>query len=201
MTLKRDRPINRLEAIDAYRRFLWALGYDIENHECTSAEASGKSTPTRAVDALIEFLAKGQEHVAFTTFPSEGAEGMVTITHIQFASMCAHHVLPYVGFAHVGYVPNGRVCGLSKVVRVVDHYAHRLSIQETLTSKIATFLWEQLEPKGVGVVIEAEHMCMAIRGVERPGHLTVTSDVRGCFEDVAIRSEFLSLVHQSNFRR
>lgn len=155
----------------------------------------------RAVDALVEFLDKGEEHVDFTVFPSEGSTGMVAITHIQFASMCAHHVLPYVGLAHVGYIPDGKVCGLSKVVRVVDHYAHRLSIQEVLTSKIATFLWEQLEPKGVGVVIEAEHMCMAIRGVERPGHVTVTSDVRGCFEDVAVRSEFLGLVQQSSLRR
>uniref|UniRef100_A0A6M3J1L3 GTP cyclohydrolase I n=1 Tax=viral metagenome TaxID=1070528 RepID=A0A6M3J1L3_9ZZZZ len=201
MTIKRTHPVDRLEAIAAYTDFLRAIGYEPEQIEGMCSGPSGRNTAVRAVDALLEFFEKEQEFFSFTTFPAEGARGMVAVTHIRFVSMCAHHILPFVGEAHVGYIPDKLVCGLSKIVRVVDHYAHRPSIQEILTDKIATFLWEQLQPKGVGVVVEAEHMCMAIRGVERPGHLTVTSDVRGDFEEVAVRNEFLSLVHQSSLRR
>jgi len=200
MTIKPTLGIARGAAIKAYEDFLYALGYKIEEIPAMCSGPSGRNTAERATDAMIEFLSKEQEPFEFTMFPAE-SYGMVTVTHIQFASLCAHHCLPYVGFAHVGYVPKTKVCGLSKVTRIVDHYAHRFSIQETLTAKIATFLWEQLRPIGVGVVIEAEHMCMAIRGVERPGHLTVTSEVRGSFERATVRNEFLSLIHQSSLRR
>lgn len=203
MTIKPERSANRKAAAVAYENFLYALGYDVEEIPAMCSGPSGKNTALRAADAMIEFLSKGQEYVDFTVFPIEDTNpGMVTVTHIQFASMCAHHCLPYTGYAHVGYLPALRVCGISKIVRIVDHYAHRFSIQEDLTSKIATFLMEQLMPVGVGVMIEAEHMCMSLRGVERPGHITVTSLFRGCFdEDVAIRNEFMSLVHQSSLRR
>jgi len=203
MTIKPTLGIARGAAIKAYEDFLYALGYKIEEIPAMCSGPSGKNTAVRAADAMIEFLSKQQEPIDFTVFPVGRGDdpGMVTVTHIQFASICAHHCLPYVGYAHVGYLPWLSVCGISKIVRIVDHYAHRLSIQEDLTSKIATFMWEQLHPHGVGVMIEAEHMCMAIRGVERPGHLTVTSGFRGCFSKVAVRNEFMSLVHQSSLRR
>lgn len=201
MTIKPMRPINRDQAVVGFKEFLCGLGYDLGIEPGMNRLASGRDSAERAVDAYIEFLSKQQEHFEFTTFPSEGSSGMVTVTHIEFASLCEHHLLPYTGFAHVGYIAGGQVCGLSKIVRVVDHYAHRPSIQEVLTSKIATFLWEQLEPQGCGVVIEASHTCMSIRGVERPGHITVTSDVRGCFKQVAVRSEFLALIQQSKSTR
>ena len=194
MTIKPTGSIDRRRALLAYSDFLWALGYDFLEIPSMSQEASGKDTATRHVDAMIEFLTKQQEHFDFTTFDAESVTGMVAITSVEFFSLCAHHVLPYIGRAHVGYLPDGKVCGLSKIVRVVDHYAHRLSIQETLTSKVATFIEEQLKPQGCGVVIEAQHLCMSLRGVERPGHLTVTSDMRGCFQEVAVRQEFMAMI-------
>lgn len=196
MTIKRVAFIDAQTAVHHYREFLRAMGYDLEDPSM-SAEASGKDTATRAVRAYIEFFTKEQEYFPFTKFPNTDTQGMVVVTRIEFASMCAHHFLPYTGVAHVGYLPHESVCGLSKIVRVVDHYSHRPSIQESLTSKIATFLWEQLEPKGCGVVIEATHGCMSLRGVTRPGHMTVTSDVRGCFETPEVRAEFLSLIQQA----
>lgn len=197
MTIKPRRPICREEAIRAYRQFMEALGYDLESEPGFSSVASGKDTAVRAVDAFIEFLTRGQEHFQFTTFPADGTKGMVVITGIEFFSLCSHHMLLYNGVAHVGYLPDKRVCGLSKLVRAVDHYAFRPSIQEDLTSKIATFIEEQLEPKGCGVVIEATHGCMACRGVRRPHHRTVTADVRGVFEETAVRNEFHTLIQQS----
>ena len=181
-------------ATASYRTFLWGLGYEISELPSMNAEASGKDTAERYTDAMIEFLTKQQEHFDFTTFDAEGVTGMIAITNVEFFSLCAHHVLPYIGRAHVGYLPDGKVCGLSKIVRVVDHYAHRLSIQETLTSKVATFIEEQLEPQGCGVVIEAQHLCMSLRGVERPGHVTITSDMRGSFQEVAVRQEFMAMI-------
>lgn len=197
MTIKRTHPINRDRAVSHYNSLLHALGYDTKSDLAMNAEASGRSTAQRAVDAYIEFFSKEQDYFHFTTFTNEGAQGMVVVANIAFSSMCAHHFLPYSGVAHIGYIPESQVCGLSKVVRVVDHYSHRPSIQENLTSKIATFLWEQLQPKGCGVVIRATHSCMSLRGVTRPGHATVTSDVRGCFEAPEVRAEFLSLIQQA----
>lgn len=194
MTIKPTLPIDRERAVLAYKNFLWALGYDFLKLPSMNSLASGKNTAERAVDAVLEFLTKQQEHFGFTTFDAEGVAGMIAITNIEFFSLCAHHVLPYIGRAHVGYLPDGKVCGLSKIVRVVDHYAHRLSIQETLTSKVATFIQEQLKPQGCGVVIEAQHLCMSLRGVERPGHVTITSDMRGCFQEVAVRQEFMAMI-------
>lgn len=194
MTIKPSRPIERNNAISAYEDFLFALGYDVEEISAMCSGPSGKNTAMRAADAMIEFLSKEQEPFDFTVFPSEGVEGMVALANVEFFSLCAHHALPYFGRAHVGYLPNGKVCGLSKIVRIVDHYSHRFSIQEALTSKIATFMEEQLEPQGCGVVIEATHLCMSMRGVSRPGHMTVTSDMRGCFKDTATSAEFIALI-------
>ena len=121
---------------------------------------------------------------------------MVILRNIPFYSMCEHHFLPFHGEAHVGYIPDGRVVGISKLARVVEGFARRPQIQEQLTSQIAEAIMEGLKPDGVAVVIEAEHLCMTMRGVQKPGAKMVTSAMRGDFRQSAVtRSEFLSLVH------
>ena len=194
MTIKPIASIDREIAIYHFRGLLQSLGYAWRGEPGMNAVASGKDTAERAVDAYLEFFAQHQDYVNFTTFPADGTTGMIAVTQIEFASMCVHHFLPYVGVAHVCYIPGKLICGLSKIVRVVMHYAHRPSVQEDLTSKIATFMWEQLKPKGVGVMIEAQHACIAIRGVCKPRHWTITCDTRGCFEESTVKNEFLSLI-------
>jgi len=121
---------------------------------------------------------------------------MVILRNIPFYSMCEHHFLPFHGEAHVGYVPDGRVVGISKLARVVDTYARRPQIQEQLTSQVAEAIMETLKPDGVAVVIEAEHLCMTMRGVKKPGSRMITSAMRGDFRTSSVtRAEFLSLVH------
>jgi GTP cyclohydrolase I len=120
---------------------------------------------------------------------------MVIVRDIDFASLCEHHMLPFLGRAHVAYIPRGRVVGLSKIPRIVEMYARRLQVQERMTSQIADLLVEQLKPRGVGVVIEAQHMCSVIRGVKKPNSTMVTNALRGSFKsDPRTRSEFLSLL-------
>jgi GTP cyclohydrolase I len=120
---------------------------------------------------------------------------MVIIRDIPFYSMCEHHLLPFHGRAHLGYIPRGKVTGLSKLARVVEAFAKRPQLQERLTSQIADTLMDHLEPEGVAVVIEAQHLCMTMRGVQKPGSSVVTSAVRGHFADSSVtRAEFLSLV-------
>lgn len=121
-------------------------------------------------------------------------QGMVIVRDIEFWSHCEHHMVPFFGKAHVGYIPNGKVTGLSKIARVVDAYARRLQIQERLTKQIADCIWDTLEPQGVMVVVEAQHLCMKMRGVKNPCADTVTSCVRGVFERQEVRSEFLELI-------
>ena len=128
-------------------------------------------------------------------FPVEHND-LVLVKDIPFNSMCEHHLLPFVGLAHVGYIPQGkRVTGLSKLARLVDGYAHRLQVQERLTQQIADAMWEVLQPQGVIVVLQAEHMCMTVRGVKKPGARTTTSAVRGVMEQSSTtRSEAMSLI-------
>ena len=135
------------------------------------------------------------EPFEFTTFDTEHDE-MVVVKDIDFVSLCAHHIVPFVGKAHIGYVPNGNLCGLSKIARTVRHEASTLTVQEDLTASIANILELKLRPQGVAVVLEAEHMCMALRGVKAPGSLTTTSTMRGVFADHTrlARSEFLQLI-------
>ena len=132
-----------------------------------------------------------------TTFPNdEGYSGMVMETHIPFYSMCSHHLVPFYGHAHMAYVPNGRIVGLSKMPRILEFYAKRPQLQERLTEQVVTFLEDKLTPLGAMVVIEARHLCVEMRGVKKPGALTVTSAIRGCFEERAIREEFLDLLRK-----
>ena len=130
-----------------------------------------------------------------TTFPNdEGYDELVLARDIPFHSLCQHHLLPFYGVAHVGYLPGERILGLSKLARVVEHFARRFQVQERLTKQIGDWLTDWLAPKGVGVVLEAEHLCMSLRGVEAPGSRTVTSSLHGLLRDDArSRAEFLAL--------
>jgi len=155
-------------------------------------------TPMRSAKAWAELTRGLREDPAehFKTFESNGYDEMVIVRGIDFVSMCEHHLLPYMGQCHIGYIPNGKVLGLSKFARVVETCAYKPSIQEGLTMEIANLIEEHLDPLGVIVVMEAAHTCMAIRGVKKPGSLTVTSAVKGVFKDPTkgARSEFLQLI-------
>lgn len=156
-------------------------------------------TPER-MERSLRWLTRGYQMTAREVIGDalfqEDYDNMVLVRDIEFYSMCEHHMLPFFGTAHVAYVPNGTVVGLSKVARVVDVFARRLQVQERLTDQIADALVEVLEPKGVGVVLEAAHFCMMMRGVEKQNSRTVTSALRGEFRtDPATREEFLRLVH------
>lgn len=159
-----------------------------------------QKTPSRVAKAY-DFLTQGYKmsacEVAGTVF-SEDYNEMVLVKDIELYSLCEHHMIPFFGKAHVAYLPDGKVLGLSKVARVVDVYARRLQVQERLTAQIADALQECLQPKGVAVVIEAAHMCMMMRGVQKQNSKTVTSAMRGSFlEDKKSREEFLELIRLS----
>jgi len=155
-------------------------------------------TPERAAKAF-EFLTKGyrqnlDEVINGALFPSDSSE-MVMVTDIELYSLCEHHLLPFVGKCHVAYIPNGKVLGLSKIARIVDMYARRLQIQENLVMQIATTIEDVTNALGVAVIIEARHMCMMMRGVEKQNSSMKTSAMLGCFRtNQATRSEFLSLL-------
>jgi GTP cyclohydrolase I len=143
-------------------------------------------------------LAEGAEP-RIKTFPNtDGYNQMVSVRDVPFHSMCAHHFLPFFGRAHIGYVPNGQIVGLSKLARIVEFYARRPQIQERLTEQIIGFLQLRLEPLGAIVVIEANHLCMEMRGVKKPGATTITSAVRGAFLDRATREEFFELLRRGS---
>ena len=152
-----------------------------------------EATPARVARAYAEMLSSEPFHI--TTFSNdEGYDELVVARAIPFASLCEHHLLPFSGFAHVGYLPKERLLGLSKLARVVDHFSRRLQVQERLTAQVANFIAETVQPKGVGVVIEAEHLCMSLRGVRAGGSKTVTSALKGLVrDDPRTRSEFLAL--------
>ena len=127
----------------------------------------------------------------------EKFDELVLVRDISFNSMCEHHLLPFMGVAHIGYLPNGRVAGLSKLARIVEEISHRPQVQERMTNQLADLMAEELEAKGVVVVLEATHTCMTIRGVRKPGSLTVTSAVRGLFKsNVSSRAEVMSLINR-----
>jgi len=159
-----------------------------------------RATPER-VAAMYEELFSGvdddPEHYLTVTFEAEHDE-MVLVRDIPFASLCEHHMIPFIGKVHVGYIPgpDGRITGLSKLARLVEAYARRLQVQERMTTQIADTMEKVLVPLGVLVVVEAEHLCMAMRGVKKPGTLTITSAVRGVFrDDPRTRAEAMEFVH------
>jgi GTP cyclohydrolase I len=156
-------------------------------------------TPLRVAKAMA-FLTRGYSEklsdVVGNAIFNEDHRNMVMVRDIELYSLCEHHLLPFFGKAHVAYIPNGRIVGLSKLPRIVDHFARRLQVQERLTEQVAAAVESVLEPLGVGVVIEAEHLCMMMRGVEKQNSRTITSALRGVFRDDArTRDEFLSLAH------
>jgi GTP cyclohydrolase IA len=176
---------------NAYRELLQSIGEDVNREGL-------QRTPDRAARAL-EFLTQGyrlnlDEIINGAVFESSASE-IILVKDIELYSLCEHHLLPFIGRAHVAYLPNGKVIGLSKVARIVDVFARRLQIQENLTTQIAESLMRCLEPSGVAVVVEAKHLCMMMRGVEKQNSVMKTSCLLGTFkEDARTRSEFLSLL-------
>jgi GTP cyclohydrolase I len=181
---------NNSEIQKAVESMLKAIGED-------PSREGLQETPRRIAEMYADIfsgLENDPRQVLATGF-DEGHHEMVIIRDIPFYSMCEHHLLPFFGLVHVGYIPNGRIVGASKLPRAVDILARRPQLQERLTSQIADAVEEVLKPKGVGVVIKAEHMCMTMRGVKKPGSKIVTSAMRGNFRSrAATRAEFMSLV-------
>jgi len=193
--MDRDAPPSPLE--DAVRTLLVEIGEDPDRDGL-------RGTPGR-VRRTLEQLTAG-----YRTDPDALLQGaafdvdydeMVVVRDIELYSLCEHHLIPFFGRAHVGYLPRGAVIGLSKIPRVVDLFAHRLQIQERMTQQIADFLMTRLQPKGVGVVLETTHLCIAMRGVRRPGATMVTSAMLGTFRsDPKTRAEFLTFIGRSSER-
>ncbi|HET6908222.1 MAG TPA: GTP cyclohydrolase I FolE [Mycobacteriales bacterium] len=176
----------------AVREILLAIGEDPDRDGL-------RETPARVARMYDEIFAGIGDHPAsaLTTVFDADHDEMVVVRDINLASTCEHHLVPWIGLAHIGYIPNdsGQITGLSKLARLVDLYAKRPQVQERLTSQIADALEDNLKPRGVIVVVEAEHLCMTIRGVKKPGARTVTSAVRGQFrDDASTRSEAMSLI-------
>ena len=186
-------PEKRLRAIsDHVRAIIGHLGLD-------AADPNLAETPERVAKMYLEMfqgLSEGAEPKV-TFFPNdERYTAMVMEKDIPFYSMCSHHFVPFYGHAHVAYIPNDKIIGLSKMPRILEFYARRPQLQERLTEQVAGFLAEKLAPQGVMVVIEARHLCVEMRGVKKPGALTVTSAIRGIFFNRPVREEFLDLLNR-----
>ena len=179
-------PIDRPRAERAVADLLVALGHDPHGEHT-------RDTPRRVAATFAELLTA--RSFSLTTFPNdEGYDELVLARSIPFHSLCQHHLLPFKGVAHVGYLPGDRILGLSKLARVVELFARNLQVQERLTKQVADWLQEHLTPKGVGVVLQAEHLCMSLRGVEAAGAVTVTSALHGLLRtDERSRAEFFAL--------
>ena len=181
-----DAAVDLARAERAAHALLDALGVDLRDE-------SVRDTPGRMARMYAELLTPAP--FAPTTFPNDGGyDELVVATEIRFHSLCEHHLLPFTGVAHIGYLPGERIIGLSKLARVVELHARALQVQERLTTQVARWLDEHLQPKGVGVVLEAEHLCMSLRGVQKPGTRTITSALHGLVrDDPRTRQEFLAL--------
>ena len=185
--------VDLVAAERAASHFMRALGLD-------TTAAGLERTPGRVARAYAELFSPREFEL--TTFPNdEGYDELVMARRIPVRSVCEHHLLPFVGVAHVGYLPDARILGLSKLARVVEHFACRPQVQERMTVQIADWLAEHLEPKGVGVVVEADHSCMTLRGAQARGSDTVTSALRGVLRDDArSRQEFFALADRAGDR-
>ena len=182
-----EQGVDLAAAERAARDLLVALGADLDS-------AHLRETPRRVAKAYAELLTPRPFNP--TTFPNdEGYDELVVVGEIPFQSLCAHHLLPFHGKAHVAYLPGDRLVGLSKLARVVELYSRRLQLQERLTTQIADWLEEHLAPRGVGVLLEAEHLCMSLRGVQTAGANTATSALRGLVrDDPRTRQEYMTLI-------
>ena len=178
---------------DHYKEILTLLGEDPKREGL-------EKTPMRVAKAM-QTLTKGYQMDAHKVLTDalfkEDYSQMVIVKDIDFFSLCEHHMLPFYGKAHVAYIPNGYITGLSKIARVVDIYAHRLQVQERMTQQIKDCIQDTLKPLGVMVVIEAKHMCMQMRGVEKQNSITTTSDFSGAFNQAKTRQEFMNLIHNN----
>jgi GTP cyclohydrolase I len=187
-TASNAEKIARISA--SMRDVIEALGLD-------PADPNLAETPERVAKMYLEMfhgLSEGAEP-RVTFFPNEERyQAMVMEKDIPFYSMCSHHFVPFYGHAHVAYIPNDKIVGLSKMPRILEFYARRPQLQERLTEQVASFMAEKLEPQGVMVVIEARHLCVEMRGVKKPGAMTVTSAIRGIFYNKPVREEFLDLL-------
>ena len=184
--------VKRIEK--AVKEILFAVGEDVEREGI-------RGTPVRVASMYAELLSgmheDPKEHLS--SIFSETYDEIVLLRDIPFYSICEHHLMPFIGSAHVAYLPSGTVLGVSKLARIVDCFARRLQVQERLTDQIADFIMGSLKPRGVAVVLEASHSCMTIRGIKKPGSVMVTSSLRGIFRrDPKSRSEVMSLMHNSN---
>ena len=178
---------------DHYRQILTLLGEDPEREGLLK-------TPMRVAKAM-QVLTRGYQMDAHKVLTDalfrEDYSQMVIVKDIDFFSLCEHHILPFYGKAHVAYIPNGYITGLSKIARVVDIYSHRLQVQERMTQQIKDCIQDTLKPLGVMVVIEARHMCMQMRGIEKQNAITTTSDFSGAFNQAKTRQEFMNLIHNN----
>ena len=181
------------ELADHYKEILTLLGEDPEREGLLK-------TPMRVAKAM-QTRTRGYQMDAHKVLTDalfkEDYSQMVIVKDIDFFSLCEHHMLPFYGKAHVAYIPNGYITGLSKIARVVDIYSHRLQVQERMTQQIKDCIQETLKPLGVMVVIEAKHMCMQMRGIEKQNSITTTSDFSGAFNQAKTRQEFMNLIHNN----
>lgn len=194
----RSPPVTREQAMDAVRTLLRWAGDEPTREGLLE-------TPKRVVAAYEEWFSgyheDPQDYLARTFEEVAGYDEMIVLRGIQFESFCEHHLAPIIGRAHVGYLPDGKVVGISKLARVVDAFAHRFQVQEKLTAQIAACISEVLQPRGVGVVIDATHQCMTTRGVHKRGVSMITSQMLGSFrEDPRTRAEFLNFIDIDNAR-
>ncbi|MGC9150228.1 MAG: GTP cyclohydrolase I FolE [Microbacter sp.] len=180
------------QLMEHYKAILTLLGEDVDREGLIK-------TPERVALAM-QFLTQGYtqnaEEILLSAKFREDYRQMVIVKDIEFYSMCEHHLLPFFGKAHVAYIPNHYITGLSKIVRVVEVFARRLQVQERMTTQIKESIQKTLNPLGVMVVIEAQHMCMQMRGVQKPGSVTTTSDFTGVFESAKTREEFVNLIQR-----
>jgi GTP cyclohydrolase I len=186
----------RTKVQDIITKLLKAVGEDPKRHGL-------EKTPER-VEKSLQFLTKGYKEdpvkVISGAIFKEDYDDMIIVKDIEIFSMCEHHMLPFFGRCHVAYIPDGRVVGLSKIPRLVEIFARRLQVQERLTHQIAHTLYDVLKPRGVGVIIEAKHMCMVMRGVEKQNSVATTSSMLGAFRNnLSTREEFLRLVQKGSF--
>jgi len=178
----------------AAKEILLAVGEDVEREGL-------KGTPARVAKMYAELLAGMHEDPKqhLRSVFTENYDEIVLLRDIPFYSICEHHLMPFIGSAHVAYLPSGGILGVSKLARIVDCFARRLQTQERLTGQIADFIMNNLKPRGAAVVLEASHSCMTIRGIKKPGSVMVTSAIRGIFKrDPKSRSEIISLMHNGN---